>query len=84
MILGVVLSGVGVLRLAGLTDVVEVYDEVLLLAGTVLLGLLLGLLLDSKNLTRKTKPILRLWSVQLVEHLVKLWSITDKCPTFIY
>lgn len=53
VILGVVLSVVGVLRLAGLTDVVEVYDEVLLLAGTVLLGLLL----DSKNLTKKTNNI---------------------------
>lgn len=44
--LGIVLSGVGVLTLAVLTDIVEVYDEVFLLAGTGLLGLLL----DSKNL----------------------------------
>lgn len=81
VILGVVISVVGVLRLAGLTDVVEVYDEVydevLLLAGTVLLGLLL----DSKNLTKKTKAIVRFWSVQLAERLVKLRSITDKWQT---
>lgn len=43
-------SGVVVLTPAVLTDVVEVYDEVLLLAGTTLLGLLL----DSKNLAKKT------------------------------
>ncbi len=47
--LGAVHSGVGVLTLAVLTDIVEVYDEVLLLAGTILLGLLL----DSKNLSKK-------------------------------
>lgn len=44
--LGVVLSVVGV-TLTVLTDVVEVYDGVLLLSGTVMLG--------SKNLTKKRK-----------------------------
>lgn len=58
--LGVALSVVGVFRFAVLTGVVEMYDKVLLLAEVILLAgtVLLGLLLESKNLTKTILKVL--------------------------